>query len=232
MSFFWPYIFFGVILIAGFIFYLMKFSSEKIDRQDFLQKFAHFFEGQVAPISDHEKSFRVNFHYRGHDFIFEDISLPGLKPGFEARVGYLKIRTPRNMTLLFSERSRTQIRSNVQTLDEITKSRWGTNEGQVRLPRELEDFHAYTNKPEWANRFVNDPRAIRFLTDRKNRDSRGHPVISLQIVDGVVALEFHSEGGLQPSLLTLEQNVTSAEPYLLELIGLADLLISTDAEKA
>ncbi len=222
-----------ILLTGGLVYFMIRSSTgEKKQRNDYLQAMAHFFEGELIPIAEHDNSFRINFKYRGYECLYEEIELSGLRPGTTSHLGFLKVKTPGRLNLTFSERARTQIRSNAQTLDDVSNARWGTFVGQVRLPKALEEFHAYTNNPQWANNFFNDPKMLKLFTSYKNRDSRGHPLMSLQIVDGVISLEFHSIGGLKPSLLILEYNVTAAEAYLQELIVLAEALKRTDGEKS
>ena len=228
-----PFIIIIVLLLVGAIVYIVKHApTERKKRKDYLQSLAYFFEGQLSLIPEHENSYRVNFFYRGYECLYEDIELPGLRLGTATYSGHLKIKTPSRVSLTFFERARTQILSNSQTLDDVTNARWGKPEGQVQLPKVLTEFHAYTNNPEWANKFFNDQMVLKIFAAYKNRDSRGHPVMSLQIVEGVVDLEFHAPGDLKPSILVLEHNVTAAEPYLQELILIAEALKRTDSEKS
>ncbi len=219
-----------LLLIGGGIYFIKYGPTDKIRRSDYLQAMAHFFEGQLAPIPEHENSFRIHFKYRGYECVYEDIEFAGLSSETTNYLGYLKVKSSQKLKLVFSERSRTQIRSNAQTLEDVSNARWGTLEGQVRLPKELAEFHAYTNNPAWANSFFNNPKILRMFVKYKSRDVRGHPLLSLQIVDGVVGLEFHSQGYSKPSILVLEHNVTAAETYLQELIFVAQSLENTDGK--
>ncbi len=220
-----PLIILTSVIFLGVLVYLLKnISTDKFHRNVYLKNMAHFFEGELSAIAEHENSFRINFKYRGYECLYEDIELAGLRPGSGSHLGYLKLKSSKNLTLSFFERSRTQIRSNAQTLDDITNLRWGTLEGQVRLPQSLSEFHAYTNNPDWANRFFDDPKVLKIFVKYKSRDLRGHPLLSLQISEGVVGLEFHSQGYSKPSILVLEHNVTAAESYLQELIFIAQVL--------
>lgn len=216
-----------VVLVLAML-YLLRVPTSAVQRSKYLQAMAHFFEGQLLPIDESENSYRINFKYRGYECLYEDIELSGLRSGSSTYLGSLKVKTSSSLSLTFTERSRTQIRSTVQSLDEIANSRWGTIEGQVRLPKVLEEFHAYSNNVPWATEFFNDSKILKLFYSYKNRDSRGHPLMSLQIIDGVVGLEFHSSGDLKPSILVLEHNVTAAESYLQELIAVAQVLEAFD----
>ncbi len=220
-----------LLLFIVMIYLLRHTPTKSIQRSDYLRSMAHFFEGQLSAIPENENSFRIQFKYRGYECFYEDIELAGLRAETTSYLGYLKVKSSANLKLTFSEKVRTQIRSNAQSLDEVANSRWGTLQGQVRLPKELAEFHAYTNNPEWANQFFNDSKMLKVFVKYKNRDSRGHPVLSLQITDGVVALEFHSQGQSKPSLLELEHNVTCAETYLQELISIAKVLEGVDSKR-
>lgn len=217
-----------LVVLALAILYLWRVPTSATQRSKYLQSMSHFFEGQLLPIDESENSYRVNFKYRGYECWYEDIELSGLRSGSMTYLGSLKVKTSSSLSLTFTERSRTQIRSTVQSLDEMTNSRWGTTEGQVNLPKVLSEFHAYSNNAQWANEFFNDSKILKLFYGYKNRDVRGHPLMSLQIIDGVVGLEFHSSGDLKPSILVLEHNVTAAESYLQELITVAQVLEAFD----
>ncbi len=215
----------GLLFFLGVLFYLLNsISADKTDRSSYLKNMAYFFEGQLTQIPEHENSFQIHFKYRGYDCVYEDIQMGGLRPGNNTQIGYLKLKSSKNLTLTFSERSRTQIRANPQTLDDITSFRWGTLQGQVQLPVELGEFNAYTNNVEWANRFFDNPKILKIFLKYKSRGARGHPVLSLQISEGLISLEFHPHGYSRPSILDLEHNVTAAEAYLDELEFIAKVL--------
>lgn len=220
----WPLILGILVVLALAILYLLRVPTSVAQRSRYLQAMAHFFEGQLSRIDESDNSHRISFKYRGYECLYEDIELSGLRPGSETYWGSLKVKTASSLSLTFTERSRTQIRSNVQSLDEIVNSRWGSTDGQVNLPKVLEEFHGYSNNVPWANEFFNNPKILKLFCSYKNRDVRGHPLMSLQISDGVVGLEFHSSADLKPSILVLEHNVTAAESYLQELITVAQVL--------
>ncbi len=227
-----PLVIITFLLFVGIIVYLVNHvPTTKVARSEYLKSMAHFFEGQLVPILENDNSFRIHFKYRGYDCVYEDIELAGLRAETTTHLGYLKVKSNQKLTLTFSERVRTQIRSNIQSLEDVSNSRWGTLQGQVRLPKELSEFHAYTNNPDWANRFFDDPKILKMFRKYKSRDVRGHPLLSLQINEGVVGLEFHSQGYSKPPLLELEHNVTAAESYLQELIVIVSAL-ERDSKKS
>jgi len=226
-------IIFLVVILLGVGYTVYKKLAEKSDRKHYLGKLAYFFEGEMQSIPDNDHSKRVAFQYEGYECSFEDIEVPGLQKGAPLNIAYLKVKAKSNLSVIFSERARTQIRSNAQSLEQVALSRWGDTRAAVELPESLEDFHLYTNDPERATKFINNPRIIKIIEDYKNRDSRGHPLISLQVSDGAVVLEFHAPGGgLRPSILELQSNVTALEDYLRELISVAEFLQTLTGEKS
>jgi hypothetical protein len=138
-----------LVVLALAILYLWRVPTSATQRSKYLQSMSHFFEGQLLPIDESENSYRVNFKYRGYECWYEDIELSGLRSGSMTYLGSLKVKTSSSLSLTFTERSRTQIRSTVQSLDEMTNSCWGTTEGQVNLPKVLSEFHAYSNNAQW-----------------------------------------------------------------------------------
>ncbi|MCB9771418.1 MAG: hypothetical protein H6754_02575 [Candidatus Omnitrophica bacterium] len=220
------------VVLLGILIVVAVVAPTKVRHSDYVNKMAHFFEGQVEPIPDNENSFRVRFNYRGYECIYEHVDLPGLQKGSASQIGYIKLKSPSKLSLSFTERSRTQIRSNAQSLEDVAKSRWGSSQGQVRLPPSLLDFHVYSNNPELANKLLNDAKIVKVFNSYKNRDSRGHPVLSIGIMEGVVALEFHAPGELKPSILELQHNVTAAEVYLREMIVLVDAIKNYDSSNS
>ena len=225
-------IIFLVVILLGVGYTVYKKLAEKSDRKHYLGKLAYFFEGEMQSIPDNDHSKRVAFQYEGYECSFEDIEVPGLQKGAPLNIAYLKVKAKSNLSVIFSERARTQIRSNAQSLEQVALSRWGDTRAAVELPKSLEDFHLYTNDPERAMKFINNPKVIKIIENYKNRDSRGHPLVSLQVSDGAVVLEFHAPGGLKPSILELQTNVTALEDYLQELISVAEFLQTLTGEKS
>lgn len=211
-----------LIVMACVIYFTMNAPVGKIQRQNYLEAMAHLFEGKVEPVLGAEHSCRITFNYRGQECLYEEVEVETSKG--TTHFGYLKIKTPSKLNLSFTERTRTQIRSNAQSLEELAASMWGSTSEQVKLPKSLQDFHVYTNNPVVANKFMSNEKVLKVFNAYKNRDARGHPLMSLQVVEGVIGLEFHPTGELKPALFELQHNVTAAETYLRELIVLAENL--------
>ena len=221
-----------IALVAAIVYFARKVLSEKVDTKEYLDKLAHFFEGETTAIPDSDNSRRIAFKYRGYECSYEDMELPALQRGSSLNVAYLKVKAQSNLSVSFTERQRTQIRSNAQTLDEVTNSRWGDHRTRIELPKSLEDFHIYTNDPEKAEKLLKNKKVLRSFEVYRNRDLRGHPLVSLKITDGEVVLEFHSQGGLTPSIMELQHNVTALETYLVELIEIVEVLQTLTGEKS
>jgi hypothetical protein len=221
-----------VLLVAGIAYFARKNWTEKSASKEYLDKMVHFFEGELSAIPGSDNSKRISFKYRGYDCLFEDMELPALQKGATSNVAFLKVKAQSTLNLSFTERERTSIRSNAQTLAEVTQSRWGDTRGLIELPKSLEDYHVYTNDPERATKFIKNKKVLRSFESYRNRDQRGHPLISLKVAEGFVVLEFHAHGGLTPSIFEIQNNVTATEAYLQELIGLVEVLQTLTGEKS
>ncbi len=217
-----------VILLALIIYFTMNTPMGIKQRTKYLESMAHLFESKLEPVLGAENSYRMNFNYHGNECSYEEIEVQTSKS--ISHCGFLKVRTPSRLSLSFTERARTQIRSNVQSLEDVAASMWGTSAERVTLPKHLQDFHVYTNNTTIANKFLKDEKVIKIFTAYRNRDSRGHPVMSLEIVEGVISLEFHTPGELTPSIIDLQHNVTAAETYLQELLIIAEALKTAEKE--
>ena len=217
-----------VILLALIIYFTMNTPIGTKQRTKYLETMAHLFESKLEPVLGADNSYRITFNYRGYECAYEEIEVQTSKA--ISHCGFLKARVPSRLSLSFTERARTQIRSNVQSLEDVATSMWGTSAEKVSLPKNLQDFHVYTNSATIANKLLKDEKVIKIFTAYRNQDSRGHPVMSLEIVDGVISLEFHAPGELKPSIIDLQHNVTAAETYLQELLVIAEVLKTVEKE--
>lgn len=219
----------GIIAVLAVIVYMtINSPSLKSRNESYLQEMSRFWGGECNPIPEAENSFRVTFKFRGYDCSFEEVEVPGLRG--PTQIGYLKMNTGGRLTLSFTERSRTQIRSNAKSFEDVANSMWGSTGDQVQLPKDLQEFNAHTNNIALSNTLINHPAVTRIFLSYKQRDSRGHPVMSLQVRDGVIVLEFHPPGEVEPSILTLQQNVTTSESYLKEFLAISEVLKGLEAE--
>ncbi len=180
---------------------------------------ADFLEGRLEKSQQYDNSYKINFSYKEKTFCFEDIEEQGF--GRHTYKGYLKALTPGKLTLSFTEQSRSGMRSHVSFLSEIAAG-GSQDKGRVDLPKALKEFQVYTNDPENANKLLADANIVKVFAHFKNMDPRGHPVMSLEIIEGVVTLKFHPEENLTPNLSGLKSNVSSIEGYLDALLPLVD----------
>lgn len=208
-----------VLLIVGILVAIILLSRESPQgeglRKKYLEAMAKFVGSALEKSQLYDNSYQINFRYEGTEFSFEDIE----EQAFQNRTykGFLKAKTPIKLTLRFTEKSRTVTRSDVTALSNFVTV-WAQDKGQVGLPKVLKDFHIYTNNSEMTRKLLEDDRIVKVFAKFKDVDSRGHPVMSLEITEGVVTIKFQPPGNLKPNLLDLQRNVPSLEDYLADLL--------------
>jgi hypothetical protein len=203
-----------VLLVAGIILFSETSKVKKRTREQFHVDLAKYLEGALEPIEDaaHPNSFRIRFKYSGEDFVFEDFE----KEGFKDKVynAHLKVKTPSKFTLTFTEKKRSsRIRSDIFFSSEIS-SQQAASHIQLLVPKHLNDLNVFTNDGIMANKLFETGKVSSILKQLKNTDSRAYPYMPLEIVDGVIVLEFYSDKMLQPNLLVLYNDISSMEGYL------------------
>lgn len=213
-----------VVFAAGIVYLSTTTSPKREPRKHYLGQIAGLFEGALEPLPGSENSFEIRFSYQGQEFRYQDVEIAEFRQ--VAHRGYLKMKTPSNLTLRFTERPPATIRVEPKSIEDVGTSMWGKSVEQVRLPKALQEFSVYTNNFFNANKLLADDKITKTIVGYKNRDSRGHPLMSMEISDGEVILEFHPTEDLRPSVLDLHHNPTSIEGYLKELSLLAGALKS------
>ncbi|HOY08780.1 MAG TPA: hypothetical protein PLB05_01750 [Candidatus Omnitrophota bacterium] len=205
----------GIIGLVILIF-VKKDTSKSADAKKYLKAMAKFL-GQGQDLQgDDPCPQRIDFMYAGKPFVFEHIE-ESVSGGKKRHRACLKGETPLPLTLNFSERSRTSIRVSLDSLLDVTNPQALTH---IPLPKGLGDFELITNDRLKAIELLSDERILKTFEAFKNRDAVGHPVMSLEIVEGFVILHFHPPGGLKPSLLNLQLNVSSIEEYIKKILPL------------
>ena len=211
-----------VIFIAGIILLSGKSPLRKEKtREQFLQALAEFLEGALEPIEDdmHSNSFRIRFKYSGEDFVFEDFEKEGFKN--KVNIAYLRVTVPDRLTLTFTEKERsTKIRTDIFIASDIS-SQQVEQTVQLQVPKHLNDLNVFTNDIVVANELFEIGKISSILKQFKGMDSRGYSFMPIEIIDGVVTLEFHSEKMFKPNLSVLYSNVTSIDGYLDKLMVFA-----------
>lgn len=202
-----------VAMIGGIVYLTHLLTHNKGGRDRALQELAEFLEGKVEPLEGFPNSFKIEFTHNGKPFVYEDIEdMFGSQPHYH---GFLKYKTSTNLVLSFTEKSRTQMRSNIQSLQDVVTNPWGsTNVNDLASPPDLKEFTIFTNKMSQANTLLAHAGVVKVFARYKNVDVRGHPVMSLEIVEGVLLLRFHSSSELKPNLFDLRNNAASIEPHL------------------
>lgn len=200
-------------MIGGILYLTHLLTQNKNNRDKTLQELADLLEGKLEPMEGFPNSFKIEFTYNGKPFVYEDIEdVLGNQPHYR---GFLKYKTSTNLVLSFTEKSRTQMRSNVQSLQDVVSNPWGINQvNDLVSPPDLKEFTIFTNKTPQANTLLAHEGVVKVFARYKNVDVRGHPVMSLEIVEGVLLLRFHSSPELKPNLFDLRNNAASIEPHL------------------
>ena len=198
-------------IIAATVYLLTAKSPQRqTPRLVYLNALAKYLEGRVTPLTDN--SYQILFLYEGKNFIFEDVEDVAIhKTIFK---GLLKLKVDRPFTLSFMERPRTAIRSNISSTTSEFTTVWAEDSGAVRSPKALSEFQIMTNNPQMANLLLADQESVAVFARFKNQNNRGLPVMSLEILEGVLTLKFHSTEDLKPALMDLQHNVTRIDEYL------------------
>jgi len=208
-----------VILVAGIILLSGKSPlKKKKTREQFLQELAEFLEGTLEPIEDddYSNSFMIRFKYSGEDFVFEDIEKKGFKD--KVYIAYLRVTAQSRLTLTFTEKERsTKIRTDIFIASDIS-SQQAERTVQLQVPKHLKDLKVFTNDATAANELFENGKISSIFKQFKSKDSRGYSLMPIEIVEGVVTLEFYSEKMLKPNLSILYDNVTSIDGFLDKLV--------------
>ena len=202
----------GIILLSG------KWFSKKKTREQFLKEFAEFLEGTLEPIEDeiYKNSFRIRFKYSNEDFIFEDLEKPGFKENIN--MAYLKVEVPSKLTLKFEEKQQsTTIRKDIFIASEVSAQSARKNY-KVQVPKHLEHFNIIASDQIMANRLFEDRKVSGILKEFRNTDTFGHPFLSIEIINGVMTLEFYSGNIHYPNLTALYADISSIDHHLNKLM--------------
>ncbi len=202
----------GIFLIGGIIFLSGQFPVKKKSRDGFLKDLAEFVGGRGSEIPDKRNCFQVCFNFEGQDFVFEDIK----EKGFEQmhNKARLKAKTPANLTLSFTEKERSmRVQSDILIMSDI-KEEPGKKEIKVRTPKALEKLKIFTDNPRAVNELFEDDKVVKIFKEFTNVDNRGTHSVSLNVANGELILEFHSNESFEPSLAVLQGNIPSMEDYV------------------
>ncbi len=208
-------IIYGIVLLIGL------FVKKEKPRTIHLEKMKKFLEGQLEPLERHPNSYKLIFVVEGTEFVFEDIIE---EVGFSSNQfkGYLKVQTQSNLTFSFTEKETTKVRTNIVRATEIPAQ--GVDIRKVIVPPEFQEFYIHTNSPRRVNALFADDEVLSILKGFKNRDFRGRPSLSLEIKEGLIVLEFHSNRLLRPHIYQLHDDYSVIEKYVDQLMILVKKL--------
>ena len=211
-----------VLVVVGVVVFALfkKDSGESKNAKQYLKAMAKFLGQGQAVQPDVPSPQRIDFMYEGNRFIFEHIEEP-VSGGKVVHRACLKGESPFPLTMGFTERTRQSIRVNLETLMDLSNPYVS---GQIPVPKSLNEFEISTNDRRKAVDLLSDEKIVKIFESFKNRDAVGHPVMSIEIVEGFVILHFHPPGGLQPSLLNLQLNVSSIQDYIRKMLPLLEKL--------
>ncbi len=212
------------LLLGGIILLNIKSPIQHATREEFLQKLAEFLGGTLERIGEEGEgnSFRIQFKYKDEECIYEDLE----KQGFKDKVyeAYLKIKTPSKLTLTFTEKKRsTKVRSEIFIASDVS-AQYMEEHAQIQAPKHLKDMKIFASDVVEANEIFENKKATAVLKKYRNIDGRGYPFLSIEIIDGVVALEFHSVKTYKPNISRLREDITSIDGYLEKLLIIAHQL--------
>ena len=111
----------GIVILVVLILLNIKIPNTKDKRKQYLQSLADYLETKLEPMEGQDHSYRLRFVYKNKQFIFEDVE-DRLQNSCVYKV-FLKAITSSKLKIDFTERPRTTIRANVQSLDDL-KAPW------------------------------------------------------------------------------------------------------------
>ena len=154
----------GVVILLAIVLLNTKVFEPKDKRKKYLQALAGFLEAKLGPIPDRGNSYQIRFSYRGKEFVYEDVEDRLQKSCIYN--AYLKVPTASKLKIDFTERPRTTIRANVQTLNDI-KTPWARDAEKVILPPELQEYTVYTNDNLKTNKLLANDKIIKIFARKK-----------------------------------------------------------------
>lgn len=211
-----------VLLVLGIIILKGYRPGAKVSRNDYLTKFQGYVNGQKRVIEGRDNSYAVDFNFEGFQFSFEDIEDVGLNN--TAYKVMLKHKMDNNLSLGFMEKQiNATVRSNILIVSDLPRN---IEQDRIRLivPDQFKDMQIYSDNTEMANKLLDDKKIVSIFLQYKNRDSRGKPLESLSITDGVITLQFHNSSILNPSLHTIQSELANLEYYLDDIMTIAKKL--------
>lgn len=197
-----------VVFLAGILYLNSGTPSKKRSREDLLADLARLLEGTREPIEGYQNSYKIAFEFEGYRFNYEDVEAVGFKD--KIYKSYLKINTTSKLTLTFGEKQRTQLIEHSKTVQH----------GVVRLPKELQEFGAYSNNPPFAELFLDDLKVLKVFKKFRDTDTWGRPLMPIKISSGTIIMEFDSTGRSIHKALRYVTESSVIEEYLDDMLVL------------
>lgn len=204
-----------ILFVTGILYLNGGSQAKKKPREEQLSDLAKLLEGKLVPIEGFPNSYKISFEFEGYHFNYEDVEVAGFKD--KVFKSYIKVLTTSKLTLTFGEKKRTRL---------IEHSKTAQSTGEVRLPKELQDFGAYSNNPPLAEKFLDDPKVIKVFKKYMDSDSWGRSIMAVKVFSGSVVIEFDSGGRGIHKALTYVTESTVIEEYLDDVLVLVQKLES------
>jgi hypothetical protein len=204
----------GVVIAALLTIVILSLPNRKEGEEgkfDYLQRLAKFLEGTVEKSLNYDYAFVISFTSKGKTLTFEDIEEEGLG-GDKFCKGVLRCKTAGDLTLSFTERASSS-RSSSKSVGESFLG-WSAGSGAIILPKELQEFECFTNDAEITRELFKNEETRRVFVRFKNFDHRRHPIMSLEVIEGVVTLTFRPQMDFHPSLSVIQDNPTLMEGFV------------------
>jgi len=199
-------------MVVGIIFLSHTTSDSQATRKKYLEEMTRFLHGRLEPSEEYENAYKIIFKHRGIEFVYHDIRDDLMENRFYQK-GHLSTKMPFNLLLNFVEMQRSSLMSS------------GHSTRGVTVPKKLQEFAIFSNNPTKANDLLSDPDILKVFLKYKNIDSRGHPVMSLELKGQIALLVFQSPGeDLRPNLLDLQYSPQSIESHLEDMVILMNKL--------
>ncbi|MCA9408964.1 MAG: hypothetical protein H6755_03045 [Candidatus Omnitrophica bacterium] len=208
-----------VLFIIGIIVMVGGAPSKGRTEDDFVNSIQKFVKGSKETIGEGKESYQINFIFEGMPFVYEKIEIKGFKEGvFNV---HLKAKTNSNFNLLFSEKGQGKTVDPNRSILGVNVPEGDGGQGRVTVPKELGNFNIDTNNVGLANRLLQDKKIIQVFMKYINVDSRGYHLLTMNIKDGDVFIEFDTHGIRKPSYHALKGNVSLLEYYIDDLMVVA-----------
>jgi hypothetical protein len=204
----------GAVLVALLMIIILSLPRKKEGEEwkfDYLNRLAKFLEGTIEKSPNYDYAFVISFLYNNKTMTFEDIEEEGLGEDKFCK-GVLRCKTAGNFAVSFTERAAASSRSSINFVGE--SSDWSMGSGAVSLPKELQEFECFTNDAHLAQALFKNVETQKIFIRFKNFDSRKHPIMALEVIEGFVTLTFRPQMDFCPNLSAIQDNPMLMEGFV------------------